>query len=452
MASADLSVFITGSGSQLVNEFKKVASAANETSAATTSSWDKAKKGIQVAGLAIAGAAVAIGVASVKSADTFDIAHARMQAAIKATHGSFGALSPKIDATDSAMRKFGITDGDTEAAIARLTLATHSTNDALNLMSLAANIAAGRHIDLSAATDILAKVETGHVALLGRLGIATKDATGKTISQQQAIAELTSMFAGQASAAASTFAGKQQVLKAQLEHVEVSIGHALIPIIEKLIAITAKVVDWLTRHRAVAIALAVVIGGVLLAATVAWTASLFAADGALAFLISPITLVVAAVAALAAGVIYAYNHFSWFKTIIDDVGLVLKTVFLYTLRLVKDEFQALSDAASWVWSHISSAISTAAGIIQSVLAPVISMFETMWDIASKVVGAVSSIGGSGTHLAGAGSSTQTARGRNSGLFGSGVLPKILQGVGGVDLSQLNRAQRRQAARTGNGQR
>ena len=29
--------------------------------------------------------------------------------------------------------------------------------------------------------------------------------------------------------------------------------------------------------------------------------------------------------------------------------------------------------------------------------------------------------------------------------------KILQGVGGVDLSQLNRAQRRQAARAGNGQ-
>jgi TP901 family phage tail tape measure protein len=115
------------------------------------------------------------------------------------------------------------------------------------------------------------------------------------------------------------FALTQKDLKFQLEAAKASItaigtqiGSVLIPIIE-------KIVGWFAKHKAATIALAAVIGGALLAATVAWTVSLFTAGGALAFIMSPITLVVAAVAALVAGFIYAYKHFTVFRDVVNAV-------------------------------------------------------------------------------------------------------------------------------------
>ncbi len=327
MAEANLAVIITGHGKDLINEFQKIGSAADKAGNKTKSGWDKAKQGMQVAGAAIAGTAIAIGVSSIHSADDFELAHARLQAAVRATKGSFDAFAPAIDKADAKMRSLGFKDGETESSLATLTAATHSTKKALGDMGLAADLARGRNIDLSTATSIIAKVETGHVALLGKLGIATKDATGKTISQHEAMKRLATMFGGQAKGAVDTFAGKQKVLKAEMDHLQVKIGQALIPVLETLATVLGKVIDWFEKHKAVAIALAAIVGGVVVAATVAWTVALFTAGGALAFLLSPITLVVLGVAALAIGVIYAYKHFKIFRTTIDLIWTGLKFVF-----------------------------------------------------------------------------------------------------------------------------
>lgn len=175
-----------------------------------------------------------VAVAGVHMAMEQEEAHARLENAIGAVHEKYGALSEQVEDTDSRMRKLGFTDMDTEGSTAKLTLATKDAHEALNLEGLAADISRGRKMALSSATDLLVKVETGHVGLLGRLGIATKDATGHTISQEEAIRRLTEMYGGSAQRYAHTFAGELRVIAAEGERIGVVVGEAVIPVITGL--------------------------------------------------------------------------------------------------------------------------------------------------------------------------------------------------------------------------
>ena len=256
MAEANLLVRITGSGKELINEFHKIGNAADSTGKQTSSGWEKAGKGIAAAGAGIAGVALAIAAKSLSMADTFEVAHARLVGAVKNTGGNMKDLAGPISAVDDKLVNLGFKSSDTESSLATLTTATHSTGKAIGLMGLAADIARGRHIDLGTATGILTKVETGHVSMLGRLGLATKDAAGKTISTQSAIDELTGAYKGQAQLFTGTFAGAQDVASAKMNQVGVSIGEKLTPmlqalesfLIDKVIPAFGKVVGWVEQE------------------------------------------------------------------------------------------------------------------------------------------------------------------------------------------------------------
>lgn len=216
--------------------------------------------------LGLGAAAVAFGASAVKVGIDQEEANARLTTALHNTGSAMTALSAPVEEAESRMRRLGFTNGDTTDSLAKLTNATHDPTRALNDLGLAANIARARHIDLSSATDLLAKVETGHVALLGRLGINTKDATGATISQTEAIKRLSDMYGGQASAYSQTFAGRTATLKAEVENLQERIGMFLIPKIEALVHVGASAIEWADRNKTAAEGLAVVVGGPLVVA------------------------------------------------------------------------------------------------------------------------------------------------------------------------------------------
>jgi hypothetical protein len=82
-------------------------------------------------------------------------------------------------------------------------------------------------------------------------------------------------------------------------------------------------------------------------------------SGALDFLAAnPIVLVIAAVAALVVGIIYAYNNFKPFHDLINTVGAVLSGFFATAITVV-------TNALSFLWNNI--------------LAPLIGVFKTLWD-------------------------------------------------------------------------
>jgi septal ring factor EnvC (AmiA/AmiB activator) len=233
MASGDLVIRIIGESKQFSASLKKSEDDLNRFGKKTSS----VSKGLQVAGAAIVGSAIAIGVSAIKAATEGQKANAQLQNSIKNVGGSYQQYKKQIDETSDRLANFGFENDDVEKSLAALTRVTKSPTVAIKEMGLAADIARGRNIDLASATNILIKVESGHVGALGRLGIATKDATGKTLSHDAAIRKLTELYGGAAQANAGTFAGKMEALSAKTKNLEEKLGNALIPVIEKTVSV-----------------------------------------------------------------------------------------------------------------------------------------------------------------------------------------------------------------------
>lgn len=190
----------------------------------TSSKGTSALQELSAGGTAAALGFGAVSVEAIHLADAFDVAHGRLVTATADVGQSFSSVQGSVKATDDKLVNLGFTSATTESSLAKLTTATKDSTTAQGLMGLAADIARGRNQSLASATDILVKVETDHVSLLGRLGINTKDATGKTITQTEAIQRLTDLYGGQASAYLDTYAGKTDVLKAKADETAVTLG------------------------------------------------------------------------------------------------------------------------------------------------------------------------------------------------------------------------------------
>lgn len=114
---------------------------------------------------------------------------------------------------------------------------------------------------------------------------------------------------------------------------------------------------------------AAVLGGVLLLLAAK------AAIAALAFLAIPL-----AVAALAAGLVYAYTHFEGFREVVDSVvawitGTAIPAIVAFG-QYVRDAFASVDWAG--VWDRIVSAVTTAFTTIQTVVSTVISVVQGLW--------------------------------------------------------------------------
>lgn len=91
------------------------------------------------------------------------------------------------------------------------------------------------------------------------------------------------------------------------------------------------------------------------ATTIATTAtSLF--GSVIAFLTSPVTLVILAIGALVAAVVVMYNKFDWFKEIVDKVGAAIKSGLAKAIEFLKpyiaDIGNAIKEFGSAVWDVI----------------------------------------------------------------------------------------------------
>lgn len=268
------------------------------------------KIGGLVAGAFSVGAIVDFGKKSVEAAAEEEKSKAILATTLKNTTG---AREEDIKKTEEWIEKQALATGISKEhltpALATLVRATHNTAEAQTLLGTAMDAATGTGKPLETISLALAKAHNGNTAALGKLGIATKDVHGKTLSYQQIVENLNKTYTGSAAAAANTFQGHLARLHEQFQQVEEKVGTALIPIIEKLATIlitkvvpaVQQVAHWFGEHKAVAIAL-----GIAIAAAVA-----------------PVITITGAIAALVVGIIYAYNNF---KTFHDVVNTTISTV------------------------------------------------------------------------------------------------------------------------------
>lgn len=137
----------------------------------------------------------------------------------------------------------------------------------------------------------------------------------------------------------------------------IRIGEKLTPALEKVIAVTTKVVTWFEKHTAVAIALGGVIGGVLLVAIGAYTVAALAAAAATIAAQAPLLLVLAAAVLLGIGIGELATHWKtvmgtmeraaghFAQMVIDDVIRPVVTKFL---QFAYDIVEAAAKAFGWV--------------------------------------------------------------------------------------------------------
>ena len=265
---------------------------------------------------------IGVGAASIEMADKFEPAHANLEAAIKASGSSIDVWGSKIDATDQKMAALGFGMGDVQTALAHSVISTQNTGESLKLMGLAADLARAKHVDLTTATDALDKALTGNSRPLKQMGIdlpvtasnALKLKTAQdALSSSQAaltamqnagmgavgasakahaafeaqvgkvfIAEgklkdlqsshtaildaLSQRLGGQASTYAQTFTGRIAAMRAETGNLGIQLGMFLIPKIDELMSVVAKIIGWFEKHRAAAEALGVAVGTVLVGA------------------------------------------------------------------------------------------------------------------------------------------------------------------------------------------
>lgn len=184
------------------------------------------------AGLAAGvGTAIAVGAVLLKAGDKLNESQDQFQTALRDTHQTVSSLTADgIGPLLGQMEKWGYTNDQVYDGLGSLVRAGDNVTTATTDMSLAADVAKGRNIDLTTAEQLLVKVRTGHVSLLGRYGIAVKDANGNIISQQQAIAKLSGLYAGSADTAAESLTGKTEAMRAKFGDLKEQLGQKLMPV------------------------------------------------------------------------------------------------------------------------------------------------------------------------------------------------------------------------------
>lgn len=295
---------------------------------------------------------------SVEAAVDDEASQRKLALALKNTTG---ATKEQTDGVSEWLTKqseaFGVSKDDLMPAFQRLAESSGSVTKAQKEMKIAMDVSAGTGKNLATVSSALMKANNGTTSSLGRLGLKTKDAQGNTLSLKDALKTMADTFHGQAEARAKSLQGEMDRLHATFHEMEVHLGQKLIPVLlalgqwfftkglpafqavagfvggqlreafdavrpvleqlkagfENLLPAFGAVGDFIRKNpgtmKVFVVALLAIVGAILLvtAATAAWTAVMD---------MNPIGLLVVALAALAAGLYYAYTHSQKFRAIV----------------------------------------------------------------------------------------------------------------------------------------
>lgn len=185
-------------------------------------------------GAAAGAAAIKIGIDAVKAAIEDEKAQISLAQTLKnvtkATDAQIKATETYIDKT---ARATGVADDQLRPSLDRLVRSTQDVTKAQKLQSLALDIAAGTGKDLATVSEALGKAYDGNLGALKRIGVPLDANIIKTKDFDKAVVALSETFAGQADAAANTFAGRIARFKIAIDEAKESLGQALLPTLEK---------------------------------------------------------------------------------------------------------------------------------------------------------------------------------------------------------------------------
>jgi phage-related protein len=404
---ANIVIRIGASATQAVSEIGKVNSALGDQQTIA----QKAHAGITKAAVPAALALAAVGAAAIDATK----AALEDQAAQEKLASQLGrvtdATKPQIDAVDAYITKMsfatGVADDELRPALGKLATATGSITSAQKELQIALDVSAQTGKSLDSVSTALAKGYTGQTSSLNRLVPGLDQAVIKTKDMTKVNKELADLTGGAAADAASTAAGQYQIFTVRMQELKEGIGAGLIPVVEAFMPLLQKSTEFVAKHTT---AVVVVVGAIatlaagILAANAALKAyavyqAIFVTETGgmtiaqralnLALASNPIGLVIVAVAALAAGLVIAYQKSATFRAI---CAAALDAVEV-AARAVVSAFQALLGAAqsafNWVTAHWKVAL-FAFGPLGAAISLIASNFDAIKNAAEAAFGAITS--------------------------------------------------------------
>jgi hypothetical protein len=314
--------------------FDKVGRKAGETAG-----FFERHKATIAAGAAVAGAAVAkFGVDSVKAYTDAEAQQRVLEDAYKRfpamANVSIGALRGQAAALQN-VTKF---DGDAVNAM-QGSLAQYKLNGAQikELTPLVLDYAAKTGRDLPEAANVVGKAMMGQGRALKDVGINFKDTGTAAGNFDQLMGGLRTQVGGFAEQEGKSAEGQAAILANKFGDLQEKVGEKLLPVIQKMVTWLITAVEWIEKNSSTVQILIGVIGtlavglaGLMIIRQVTAAVALFN----VVLAANPIGLVIVAIAALAAGLIYAYKNSETFRKIVDTA------------------FKAVASVARWLWNSV----------------------------------------------------------------------------------------------------
>jgi len=337
--------------------------------------------GLAMIGVGGAMAGIGVGLAALGSKD--QAAHQQLQQAVEATGASYDDYSAKVDEAIKHNEHFGQTAVSTQDALRILTQATHDPQKALDLLSTATDVAAAKHEDLGTAATQLGRVYNGNTKLLKEFGITIDKSTGQTKNGQTAMQALAGVVGGQASAAADTFTGKMKALGASVEDRTAEFGQRFGPAITAagaavtgLGAVMSIASTALTAMQTAALGTRIELMALATwqrLVTVAqwlWNAAMDA---------NPLMLVVLAVAALVAGIIYLATQTRVFQTMWQAFSAAMVAAFNWVKSVILDVFNWVAHNWPLLLAILTGPIGIAVYVIVNYWNQILNGLAAVWN-------------------------------------------------------------------------
>ena len=232
-ASRTLKLSILGDVSDLQKSLKKGETATNDYK---KNLEDFGKKAALVFA-AVAGAATAFAVSSIKNALADEAAQRKLEETLRATTTANEAQIKSVgDWIDKTSIAIGVTDDNLRPAFARLVRSTNDVEEAQKLVNLALDISAATGKPLEGVANALGKAYDGNTASLSKLGLGL-DATVLKGGDTDAIFQtLTTTFGNFAENEAESTEAQFRRVGIAVDEAKESIGAALLPLVKELSA------------------------------------------------------------------------------------------------------------------------------------------------------------------------------------------------------------------------
>lgn len=346
----------------------------------------------------VGGAFIAFGVSSVNAAAGAQAEMAKFDNIMQNSKGTTEAVKQKILEAANAATKLGFDDETASLSMAKLFQRTGDLNKAMNLNSVAMDLARAKHMDLSQASDLVGMVLSGNGRLLKQYGIDLKEGA----TPMEGIIELQTKLKGNAESYSKTFQGQMEVLNVAFGNFRENVGAALLPILAKLLNhitdIVVKLMDWasnlgsvtkfIQEHRfAILLAVGAIVGA-LVPAFISFAVTLVTvtipALAATAVAMAPFIIGGLVVAGIVAGIYWIVENWGKISEVIGSIMLSIQQKIALIRKYWIEGIQALKDFTTSIFDAIKDKIDSVVGWIQDKINALKSAYNSVVSIGKSL--------------------------------------------------------------------